>query len=103
MNLKSKLNEQLEALIETLSLIPEAERPGNGAYYLLSLAKAVGCDGIDAPMVADVWFMDSLESASEEAGKPTPTRDQARAIYAQIDRELNADDGITWSTLEGFL
>lgn len=99
MNLKSKLNEQLEALIETLSLIPEAEQPGNGAYYLLSLAKAVGCDGIDAPMVVDMWFMDSLESLSEQK----LSRDQARAIYAKIDRELDANDGITWSTLEDAL
>lgn len=101
--MKTILNAQLEALIETLTAIPESQQPGNGAYYLLTLAKAVGCDGVDAPMVADIWLMDSLESHAEELGKPIPTREQARTAYALIDHELDANQGITWSSLEDVL
>jgi predicted RNA polymerase sigma factor len=101
--MNATLNAQLEALIAALETVPESEQPGNGAYYLLSVAKAVGCDGVDAPMVADIWLLDSIESAAEEAGVPIPTRDQARAIYAKIDSEMDSNEGITWSTLEAAL
>lgn len=92
------LNAQLEAVIATLATIPEAEQPGNAAYYLNKLAHWVANQGVDEPMVAPVWSKEDFDELDE--GRPSVSRDEARKMFALIDHTHNAEIGVNWDVLK---
>jgi len=97
-NLKTEdlLKRQLDELLTTLNFMPESQQAGNAAYYLKRIADYVSHLGVDEPMVASLWFTEDLEEVSES----TIEREQARHIFAVIDRHHNAEVGINWDVLE---
>lgn len=98
-----KFAEALGVLVETLKDIPEAEQPGNAAYYLMRVAEVAVAAGVDEPMFADIWLQDSLISRAEEDGLPTPARDQARAMMAALDQGYDSAHGVNWDVISFLL
>jgi hypothetical protein len=93
------LERQLDALLATLSSIPESQKPGNAAYYLNRISQYVVNRGVDCPMVASIW----LEEDFDELTENTIGSDKARELFGIIDRRHDAEIGINWDVLNAAL